>query len=72
MSDPAELEDEILDTLTGDEPVRTAGDIGLELKRRKTIEEYQVGEFRAHLEDMRERGLVELNKGNWGEYTVNE
>jgi hypothetical protein len=70
MTDPADIEDEILDTLTGDEPVRTPGDIGLELKRKGVIEEYDVGEFRQHLEDMRERGLVELNKGNWGEYTV--
>jgi len=70
MTDPAAVEDEILDTLTDDEPVRTPGDIGLELKRRGVIDDYDVSEFREHLEDMRERGLVKLNKGNWGEYTV--
>jgi repressor of nif and glnA expression len=70
MTDPAEIEDEILDTLTGDEPVRTPSDIGLELKRRGVLEEYDVREFREHLEDMRERGLVALNHGEWGEYTV--
>lgn len=70
MTDPADVEDEILDTLTGDEPVRTPGDIGLELKRRGVIEEYDTREFREHLENMRERGLVKLNKGNFGEYTV--
>lgn len=70
MTDPAKIEDEILDTLTGGEPVRTPGDIGSELKRRGVIEEYDVGEFHDHLEDMRGRGLVKLNKGNWREYTV--
>lgn len=70
MTDPSDIEDEILATLTGDNPVRTPGDIGLELKRRGIIEDYDVGEFREHLEDMRNRGLVKLNKGNWNEYTV--
>lgn len=70
MTDYSELEDEILDTLTGDEPVRTPGSIGLELKRRGIINEYDIREVREHLEDMRERGLIKLNHGEWGEYTV--
>ena len=70
MTDLSKIEDEMLDTLTGDEPVRTPGDIGLELKRRGVIDDYDVREFREHLEDMRKRGLVKLNQGEWGEYTV--
>ena len=70
MTDLSEIEDEILDTLTGDEPVRTPGSVGLELKKRGVIEEYDIKEFHEYLEDMRERGLVKLNHGEWGEYTV--
>jgi hypothetical protein len=70
MADLDDLEGEILDTLTGDNPARTPGDVGLELKRRDVVEEYDTEEFREYLEDMRKRGLVELNHGEWGEYTA--
>jgi len=70
MTDFSKIESEIIDCLNGDEPIRTTGSIQNQLIQRGVIEDCNGKELREHLEDMRERGLIELAKGEFGEYTA--
>jgi hypothetical protein len=70
MTDFEEIEDQIVDGLNGDKPIRSTGSIKKELQNQGVIEDYGYNELMDHLEDMRERGLVELAHGEWNEYTL--
>jgi len=70
MTDFTEIEDEIVDCLAGDEPIRTTGSIQSQLIQRGVVDDCDGKGLREHLEDMRERGLIKLAHGEFGEYTV--
>ena len=69
-NDRDELRQAILQVMREGAPVKTAGAVRNELRRRGVVDEIERSDVKGILEAMREAGVVEYSHGEYAEYTL--